>query len=303
MKILITGGTGLLGKAVIENRKSGYPIIATYTGSYEMIDSDCVSYSKLDIRDEKGHNAIFEKFRPEVVIHAVSVGSPDYAERNKETSSSIDLSGTTNIISLCKKFNARLIYISSNAIYDGERAPYAESDSGEPINYYGQLKLRAEEIVRKSKVRFAIIRPILMYGWNNPLERENIVVSALKKLRKGQTVSFYEDVFCNPLLAQFCAEAIWRIIQHNIYDVFNIAGRDTVSIYQFVSMAAEVFGFDPGLVKPVQQGFFKDLARRPKDTSYKTVKMENILKMKPLSIEEGLKIMKASEKQRLCLTS
>ena len=258
-----------MGKSLIEAANNDYEVVASYFGNYDIADTARVRYSKLDLRDKEGHSKLFSEFRPQVVIHTAGIGSPDYAEKNKEETWSINVVGAQNIIKCCEELNSKLIYISSNGIYDGDNAPYGEDDEAKPVNYYGQIKLEGEINTIKSKVTHAIVRPMLMYGWNNKFERNNIITFALEKLKRGESVNIYENVFCNPISAEFCAEAIWRIIQKNIYDVFNIGGKDTLSLYQFVRTAAEIFGLGAGLVKPVQQDFFRDLVKRPKNTSYK----------------------------------
>lgn len=260
-----------------------------------MNGSQRLSYLKLDICDEKGCIRVFEEFKPEEVIHSASIGSPDYAEKNKNLTRKVNVAGTKNIVRLCERFYCKLIYISSNGIYDGENAPYAEEDKVTPINFYGETKLQGEEISKKTKVPCAIVRPILMYGWNNNYERPNIVTLAIEKLAKREKMFVYQDVYTNPLYVASCAEAIWAIIEKNKYEVFNIAGKERISVYGLVRKAAEIFGLDQDLIIPVKQGYFNELVPRPKDTSYKTEKMEKILQIKPLLLEEGLKQMRSAK--------
>ena len=292
MKILITGGTGLLGKALIETVDSNYEIVATYLSNYDVEDTHQVKYTKLDTRDKAGYEYLFREFKHKVVIHTVSIGSPDYAEKNKELTWEVNVGGTQNILFICERFNAKFIYISSNGIYDGNKAPYGEEDEAKPINYYGQTKLEGERIVQKAKIPYAIVRPILMYGWPHSFERGNIVTFALSNLEKCEVVNAYDDVYLNPLFNHSCAEAIWKIIEEEKYDVFNIAGAERVTIYKLIQEVAYAFKLNLDLIKPVQQGFFNELVKRPGDTSYKTEKMEKELGIKPLSLKEGLSIMR-----------
>ncbi len=199
MKILITGGTGLLGKALIEEGGHSREITATYLGGYEVKDSGKVRYKKLDLRDSGGYKELFSDFKPEVVIHTAGLGSPDYVEKNKREGWEVNVKGTQSIVDNCEYFNSKFIYISSNGIYDGERAPYAEDSGAFPINYYGELKLEGEEITKKAGIPHVIVRPILMYGWNHPFERANIVTMALLKLEKNEEFFVYENVYTTPL--------------------------------------------------------------------------------------------------------
>jgi len=297
MRVLITGGTGLLGKALIETiDNTNYEIIATYLGNYNMEDTTRIKYKKLDVRDIDGYSSLFREFKPEVVVHTAGIGSPDYAERNKEETWEVNVGGTQNILNNCEQYDSKFIYISSNGIYDGNKAPYSENDKAEPINYYGKIKVEGERITQESRVINAIIRPILMYGWNYSFERPNIVTLSLSKLQKGDKVFVYDDVYANPLFVQSCAEAIWMVIEEGKYDTFNIGGKDGLSVYEFIKKAAKIFELDANLIIPVQQGFLNELTKRPKDTSYNTEKMQKALGLEPLSIIEGLLLMRKSNK-------
>ena len=297
MRVLITGGTGLLGKSLIETAKKDCEIIATHMGNCDLKDAVRVKYKVIDVREEKENASLYSEFRPDVTIHTAGVGSPDYAERHKKEAKEINVGGTLNILRNCEKFKSVFIYISSNGIYDGNAAPYCEDDKAHPINYYGQIKLEGEKVSRRSAVSCSIVRPILLYGWNHPGGRQNIVTYALSKLEKNKEVFVYNDVFVNPIFAPACANAIWKIIKKEKYEAFNIAGKDTVSIYRLIKSAAKIFNHDPSLVIPVRQGFFNELVKRPKDTSYDTGKMQDVLGIEPLSVKEGLSFMKKSRKR------
>lgn len=295
MRTLITGGTGLLGKALIEEGGPSRKIMATYLGNYMIGDHGNVKYVKLDLSDTGGYGKLFNEFKPEIVIHTAGLGSPDYVEKNRKEGWEINVKGTQHIADYCRDHGSKLVYISSNGIYDGERAPYNEDSKALPINYYGELKLEGEEVTKKAGVPYAIVRPILMYGWNHPFERANIVTTALSKLKKNGEIFAYDDVFTTPLYVKSCAEAIWKIVDKEITGVFNIAGSDRASVYGLVLKAAEIFGYDPALVKPVRQGYFNEFTRRPRDTSFNTWKMRTALGIAPLSIDEGIKKMKETQ--------
>lgn len=288
MKILITGGTGLLGKSLIETAGSDHIILATYLIDRGLKDTNSVGYTHLDVRDADGCRKIFKNFKPDVTVHTAGVGSPDYAQTHKEITRRTNIDGMMNIIKCCELCGSRFIYTSSNAIYRGDMAPYSEDDEAGPINFYGEIKLEGERLAKTANIPTAIIRPILMYGWNHPLCRPNIVTFSIARLRKGEKVYSYEDVFVTPILAKDCARAVWRMIDKGIYDLFNIGGPDRVSIFELVRTAAGVFGLNPDLVVPVRQGFFNEFVKRPSDTSYKIGKMRGLLNMIPLSPSEGL---------------
>ncbi len=296
LKVLITGGTGLLGRSLVDIFKREHEIVATYVGRYAVANERNVQYINLDVQNIDGYEKLFAEFRSDVVIHTASIGSPDYAEKNKDITWKINVGGTKTILSLCEQYGSKFIYISSNGIYDGQHAPYGEDDVESPVNFYGEIKLEGEKVTAASKVISAIIRPNILYGWHHPSERSNIVTLALDKIASNEKFMAYDDVYVMPLFVRECAHAIRKIIQMERYETFNIAGRDRVSIYELIKKAAQVFGFDDKLVLPVGQDYFNSLVPRPKDTSYRTDKMEKVLLTSPILIEEGLSMMKKERK-------
>lgn len=284
-----------MGKALAETIGSRYEILATFIGNYEISDTKQIRYKKLDIRDREGYFRLFRDFNPEVTVHAAGMSNPDYVEKNNKEAWETNVGGAQNIIKACEEFGSKFIYISSNAIYNGNSAPYREEDKADPINYYGKIKLECEETTRESNIIWAIVRPILMYGWNYAFERLSIVTTGIFRLRKKEEFFVYDDVYYTPLYYYSCAKAIQMVIEKNKFEIFNIGGKDRISIYELMKEVARVFELDGNLLMPVQQGFFKELVKRPKDTSYNTAKMENVLGLKPLEIGKSLELMRQEE--------
>ncbi len=292
-KVLITGVTGLLGKALAETN-SNHELIGTYLPKTYSIPYYDFATETLDVRDREKLLELFQKYRPDVVIHTASIGSVDYCETHKEETWDVNVTGTQNVIDFCEKFGAKLIFISSNAVYDGEKSPYTEEDKINPINYYGQLKVEGEMLTSKSSIDSAIIRPILMYGWHHPSGRPNPVTWQIEMMEKGEGIKMVDDIYCNPLYSLNCADSIWAAVDKNKKGIYNIAGKNRISRYDFSIEVAEIFGFDPGLVEPVPSSYFKEIAPRPKDASYLVDKMEKDLGVRALSSREGLEHMKAN---------
>lgn len=293
-KVLITGVTGLLGKALAETN-SVHELIGTYLPKTYAVPFYDFSTETLDVRDREKLLSIFEKYRPDVVIHTASIGSVDYCETHKEETWDVNVTGTKNVIDFCDKFNSRLVFVSSNAVYDGENSPYTETDAINPINYYGKLKVEGENLVLNSNISSVIVRPILMYGWHHPSGRPNPVTWQLNMMEKGQPIKMVDDIYCNPLYSLNCADSIWASINNDKEGIYNIAGKDRSSRYDFAIEVAEVFDFDSGLIEPVPNSYFKEIAPRPKDASYCVDKMEKDLGVRALTSREGLEHMKQTQ--------
>lgn len=295
-EVFITGGTGLLGYYLIKSAPEKYNVSCTFFPAYkrDSINYNCRKYH-LDIRDRDSVLNTVKKIKPDCVIHTSSVASVDYVEKNKEEARITNMGGMKNIIEACQEVKASLIYTSSNAVFDGENPPYFENNPVNPLNYYGHTKVQNEQAIRKSGLRYAIVRPILMYGWNLKVERKNPVTWLIDLLKTGKDVNIVDDIICNPLFVQDCADVIWKIVTLNKKGVFHIGGNDEMSRYEFACITADVFGLDRNLIKAVRNSFFKGIAPRPKNTTYCTDKIKKELQMFPMGVREGLRVMKDTQ--------
>lgn len=292
-KIFITGGTGLLGHHLIKNAPKTYVVSCTFFPGHkkDLIPYDCGKHH-LDVTDRDAVLTTLRKVRPDYVIHTASLANVDYVEKHREEAEKTNLGGTINIIMACQEVGSRLIYVSSNAVFDGKKPPYSEDDPVNPLSYYGYLKVKEEELVRKSGLKHSIVRAILMYGWNLEMERKNPVTWLRDALSSGQTVNMVDDIFCNPLFAMDSSKAIWKITELNREGTFHVGGKDELSRYEFARTVAEVFGLDKNLIKSVKNEFFAGIAPRPKNTTYSVDKIKMELGVFPLGAREGLKAMK-----------
>jgi dTDP-4-dehydrorhamnose reductase len=297
MNVLITGVTGLLGRALIDTKRPFHRIAGIYLGNYEMANVPGITYYVADVQDRVALEAIFLANKIDAVIHTAGVADVDFCEKHHSLAYRSNVLGTKNMVELCKMAKAKLVYISTNAVFDGENAPYGELDRVNPINKYGIMKLDCETMVRKAFEDSIIVRPILMYGWNHEGERKNLVTSLIDRLGSGAAVNMVVDVYDNPLCAYNCAEAIWTLLGMGKDGTYHIAGRDIVNRYDYALLIADVFGLDAHLIKPVDSNFFPSIAPRPKNTSYRTTKLENEIGFAPLGLREGLLSMKAMRKE------
>lgn len=292
-KILFIGSTGLLGKGFIETRAPDYEIIGVHRR--EHTSQWYCSHPHLPLEEytmdtcnKPAIQELFYKYKFDAVIHAGGQSNVDYVQNNFAECFEDNLGGTINIASLCGKFGVYLIYVSSNAVFDGEFSPYYESDVVSPVNKYGEIKELCESIVKKTQTDYCIARLILMYGWNNSLNRQNPVTRLIEKLGKGETANMVNDVHENPLYNIEAGKALWEIVKRKPQGIIHIAGSETVNRFLFALMTARVFGLNVSLIKEVDSSFFPDLAPRPENTSFDTQRMEKLLGIKPINVIEGL---------------
>ena len=291
--ILITGSTGLLGKGMEETASASPRLLGLHQRDYAVQDSR-MKHLVLDIRDKRAVDRLFAKQKFDAVIHAGGIASVDYVQKHYAESLESNIVGTLNITSACRKAGIHLVYVSTNAVFDGKNAPYKESDPLGPVNKYGQLKVDCEKIVQDTLERWTIVRPILMYGWNHIVTRPNTATWIYDKLLRGERIQLVDDVFENPLFNLQCGKALWAVVKKKPRGIFHLGGKDVVNRYQFGQKIARVFKLDASLIDKVTSKHFPGIAPRPKNTSFNVSRMEKELGVAPVTLEEGLKEMKDS---------
>ncbi len=266
MRILVTGGAGLLGwwlvKVLLDR---GFDVYASYHTARPPEPSGAV-WLRLELADPGGVPGVFERARPDVVVHAAAYTDVDGCEADRWRAYRVNYLGSLAIAREASRRGAFLVYISTDYVFDGERGLYGEEDPPNPINYYGLTKLLGEVAVASlHPVSSLVVRVSGLYGYS-PGGKRNFGVNALKALLEGRTVKAFSDQFLSPTYVPWLAEAIYRAIEGGFTGVLHLAG-ERLSRYQFASTLAEVVGADPSLVQPVSMRNIKLIARRPRDSS------------------------------------
>lgn len=282
MKVLITGSSGLLGNYLLKTAPENITAYGTwYTNQW--------SGYQLDILDRDRVNYIFDRVQPHIVIHCAANGSVDYAERDYQGAYKINHDGTKNILGFAKQYQAKFVYISTNAVFRGDCPPYYEQSPLDPINRYGSIKRYTEEMI-KPTFNWLIFRPYLLYGWNTENGRKNWVTTLIKNDKKGEEIYLVDDVIWQPTYVYDVAQAIWKLIGYQD-EVFNLSSEESITLYEFGLKIAEIFNLDTRLIKPIHSHELKNIAPRPHDTSYDCKKVKS-LGINFSSVEEGLERMK-----------
>ncbi|MEI7626273.1 MAG: SDR family oxidoreductase [Actinomycetota bacterium] len=295
-RILVTGLSGFLGRALAQEAPANAELIGTtrLLAGNEPADRSA-SWAECDLEDPGDVERCLELTSPDVVIHAAGEANVDNVQRSPLGGISSNAIATMNIANACARRDIHLLYISSNAVFSGEDAPYAEDSAANPVNHYGLVKLVSERIAVELNPRTTVVRPILMYGWNDEGGRSNPVLMTITRLTNGEPIQMVDDVFENPLYVRDCAAAIWKIVAGSNLGVFHLAGGTQVNRYELAIATAREFGLDEALIGSVHSDAFPTIAPRPANTTFITERMEEVLQLKPSSLESGLALMHSHE--------
>lgn len=284
--MLITGASGLLGNKMVEHARENYKVMPLHNTKPLHPSS-----LKLDITNLKQVLTLLTKLNPEIVIHTASETNVDVCETQKEHAWKINVEGTSNIAEACQKIGAKLIYISTDYIFDGEKGFYDEEDKPNPVNYYGLTKLEGEKQVIEHSKNYAILRTSVLYGWHP--WKQNFATWIINMLKQNKEITVVEDHYNTPTLADNLAEIIIEALQKDLQGLYHASGSERISRYEFARQIAETFHLSPSLIKPIKMSQLTAwIAKRPKDSSLNTDKIQKQLKTKPLNITDGLNRMK-----------
>ena len=289
-KVIVIGGTGLVGNALLRTWTARGARVSAAT--YHCHPSG--SFLQLDMRDEAKVRSFLAAHRPNVV--AVPAANPfvDYCELHPEETREVNVKGTLNVARACREIGARMIFYSSDYVFDGVKGSYTEEDAPCPINEYGRQKAEAESGVLACDPKNLVLRTSGAYGWQ--WEEKNFVLQVRKNLSEGRRMRVADGVRYNPTYVENLAEITAELVAARAGGIFHVVGAEEIGRYQFAAQAANAFGLDAALIERVPAGEFKAPAARPKESSLMTDKVRRLLpKTPPVGVAAGLKSMLAME--------
>jgi len=284
MRVLITGGSGLLGSKLAEiavNR--GYEVISGYVDHPPPIGEGL----KLDLADPEEVRRRIVASEPDLVFHAAALTDVDRCEVERDLAMKINVRGTELVRDAARVFGAFIVYVSSDYVFDGNRGYYREEDPTKPVNWYGQTKLLGEEGCD------CIARTSVIYGALPARGKVNFALWLIERLRAGDEVKIVTDQLITPTLNTNLAKMMLEAGERRLEGTYHMAGATRISRYDFAVEIARVFGLDAGLITPSRMDEMSWKAKRPLDSSLDTAKARRLLDEKPLPLKESLRILRA----------
>lgn len=292
-KILITGSNGLLGQKLVHKLKNhtNFQLIATSIGGNRIKDKNGYVYESMNIANRTEVLKLIEKHQPEVIINTAAMTNVDACEENQEKCWELNVTAVKYLIEAVESCNAHLIHLSTDFVFDGEAGPYIETDKPNPLSFYGKSKLASEKLLEESKIKWSIVRTIIVYGIVEDMSRSNIVLWAKAALEKKQKLTIVNDQFRSPTLAEDLADACILIAEKEKEGIFHISGKDFMSIVELVKRVAKHYRLDDSLIEEISSKSLNQAAKRPPKTGFILDKAYRELNYQPHSFEEGMQLL------------
>jgi dTDP-4-dehydrorhamnose reductase len=231
--LLITGGSGYLGSHLARQARDTWHVIATHF-SHPTSVPGC-EMVPLDIRDGMAVTRLLMDLRPAAVIHtAIDMSEP-------KTMQSVIVDGTCHVAAAVAAVSARLVHMSTDVVFDGEHAPYRESDPLDPITPYGQAKAAAERVIADLCPGAAIARTSLIYGFCPPDPRTVWVVDSV---RHQKPITLFTDELRCPVWVEQLAAAVLELAAGDQDGAWHLAGPQSLNRYEFGERLLRAYGLD-----------------------------------------------------------
>jgi dTDP-4-dehydrorhamnose reductase len=269
MNILIIGASGLVGGNCLRyfSSKKELNCAGTYFG-FEV--ENLHYYNTLEPQHFNNYN--ISQFKPEVIVHCGALTHVDYCEKNSEESYQKTVQSTINVTALCKAFNAKMVYLSTDYVFDGTKGFYAETDELNPLSIYAKHKLEAEKIVQAELANHLIVRITNVYG--DEIRGKNFVARLVSQLMAGQQINLQlpYDQYATPINALDVAKAIYLLIRDNKRGIYHLGSTDYLNRVQLAYKVAQMFDTDTLSVEAVSTAQLNQDAKRPLLGGFNTAK-------------------------------
>ncbi|WP_026777221.1 SDR family oxidoreductase [Polaribacter sp. Hel_I_88] len=293
-KVIITGSNGLLGQSLLNlllEEKDIYQIYGFSRGENRSGRED-FNYVSIDITEEENLKKCVQEIQPDFIINTAAMTQVDDCENNKQACNLLNVDVVKWLSEIADEVNAHVIHISTDFIFDGKKGNYKETDTPNPISYYGLSKLKSEEVLTSSNINFTILRTILVYGKVFDMSRSNIVLWVKEMLEKGKQITIVNDQFRTPTYVTDLALACKISMDKKATGIFNISSSKLMSVFEISQEIADTFNLDKSLIKPISTSTLNQTAPRPAKTGFDLSKTNKELGFYPKTFKEDLQKFK-----------
>ncbi len=284
MKIGIIGASGFVGQHLYNHFQKSHEVVGTYC------NRGVPNLVKLDISDRGAVADFFSKYCPNIVLLPAANPNVEWCEEHPAESWRVNVEGIVNVADAARGSRCKLVYYSTEYVFDGKNGPYSEKDTPNPIGVYGFHKYVAERYVLDILKDSLALRTTVIYGWEET--GKNFVERFIKTLGEGKTFNVPIDQISSPTHISTLVQATEKLLEQDAHGVYNVVGPQVMSRYDFSLEICDVFGLDKKLVNAVETNKLGQKAKRPLNAGLLIDKLVDETGYKPVDPFTGLRLMK-----------
>ena len=293
MRILLVGSSGMLGSNLLA-LNPGHEIYPAYLAH----PARHAQALRLDIGEREQVLEAVQRIQPQAILHVGGMTKPAACERDPQATDRVNVQGAAHLVEAANLARARLIFLSTDLVFDHALESRNELSLVRPMSVYGQSKAQAERIIQESSRDYAIVRISVLYGWSAP-HTQSFAEWALDEMRKGQRCTFFADQYRNMTYINDLAAALYELAERAepLNDILHIAGPEQVSRYDLGQEVAKVFGLSSELAQRASMRGLPLAAFTPECVRLDTDKMRRLLRARIRPIAEGVRDMQSLGEQ------
>jgi len=283
-KLLVTGASGLLGLNLCLDAAGRFDV--TGLVNHNSLIGAPFSILQADLTQPGEFARVLRQVRPDGVVHAAAQANIDACEKDPAISTRLNAELPGEVAEACRELGARLVHISTDAVFDGVAGGYKETDQPNPQGVYARDKWAGEQAVLQAYPRAAVAR-VNFYGWSLSGKR-SLAEYFYTSLSEGRSVRGFTDVLFCPLLANHLGNLLIEMLEKNLGGIYHVLSREHQSKYAFGVALARRFGLDASLIEPVSVVDSGLVAKRSPDLTLRVDRLEAALGHPMPTLEEGL---------------
>ncbi len=288
MKILITGAAGQIGHRVVRHLAARHHVVAAIRAG-DISGIECVT---MDIAEPLSVRIAVDHVMPDAVVHCAAMTNADECEKNHTLCRRVNVDGTRALAEESARVGARMVYVSTDLVFDGQKGDYAETDVPNPLSYYAETKLAGEQVVAAISAGYAIARTAIVFG-KGGIPPRGFVCWLVESLRAGKKVQLYTDQYRSHFYLGDCAAAIGLMLENNLTGLYHLSPGRKESRHAFGMVLAEKLGLDRSLIETIRMEDLAMDAKRPRDCSLANGKFVSATGFEPTALGKSLEYLKS----------
>ncbi len=286
MKILVTGASGLLGWNIAQAAQDNFDVLGTYLKNQPPLQNA----ARLDLSANHAIRNIFKEFSPHTLVHCAAMTHADQCEKEPALARQLNTQASLQLAQMCEKTGTRMIYISTDLVFDGKKGGYSEGDEPSPLGYYGETKLAAETEVAHTLENHVILRVSLMYGRSLSGRRgadEGIIAAQ----HDGRVLHLFTDEYRSPIAVPALVRIILKLADDETKGLYHCGGGERLSRFEFAQRLNEFVALDMDKIIPSYIADVSTIPPRAPDVSLDSARLIQQTGIAPPDIRAGLSLL------------
>lgn len=287
MKLLVTGSNGFLAGSVIAQVPSHITLHGLSRHRLEKSRIDIIHHA-IDLTNYDAIEKLIHSIQPDAIIHTAAISNIDTCETDKTTAEHVNVNVTKQLALIAESIDCKLIFCSTDSIFDGVNGNYTEDDIPQAVNFYAQTKIKAEQIVLNTNSKNVVARLSLIVGLPVIHAGNSFLSILIDKIYNGEDIHLPSNETRTPIDVITAGKALLELSENDFSGIIHLGGNTSLTRYALGIEIASMFNFPKNKILPINSNELLGRAPRPNNASLNNTIAKQVLKTPMLSIVDGL---------------